>query len=236
MSDVAGTDNPRQNTTFASNGGHAHGYLALPASGSGAGVIVIQEWWGLTDHIVDITDRLATAGFVALAPDLFGGRTTHDSGEAGRLMSELPVEQAARDLAGAVEFLLANEAVTSSKVGAVGFCMGGGFVLQLAAQQGDRVAAAVPFYGVGAGVPQEYNGLRAAVQGHYAIDDGFYPVAQAREQERQIREQSGAEVEFFYYPAGHAFHNDEDLLGTYDEDNARLAWDRTVSFLKAKLT
>jgi carboxymethylenebutenolidase len=236
VSDEAATENPRQNVTFDSNGGQAHGYLALPESGSGPGVIVIQEWWGLTDHIVDITDRLAREGFVALAPDLFGGRTAHDSGEAGTLMSELPADQAARDLAGAVDFLLANPAVTSAKVGAVGFCMGGGFVLQLAAQQGDRIAAAVPFYGVGAGVPQEYSGLRAAVQGHYAINDDFYPVEQAREQERQIRDESGAEVEFFYYPAGHAFHNDEDLLGTYDADSARSAWERTVSFLKAKLS
>jgi carboxymethylenebutenolidase len=126
--------------------------------------------------------------------------------------------------------------VTSSKVGAVGFCMGGGFVLQLAAQQGDRIAAAVPFYGVGAGVPEEYRGVRAAVQGHYAINDDFYPVEAARAQEAQIRTESGSEVEFFYYPAGHAFHNDEDLLGTYDADSAALAWERTVSFLKAKLS
>ncbi|MBW3659596.1 MAG: dienelactone hydrolase family protein, partial [Actinobacteria bacterium] len=83
--------NPHQNTTFPSNGGEAHGYLALPASGSGPGVIVIQEWWGLTDHIKDVTDRLAGEGFVALAPDLYGGRTTHDADEAGQLMQELPV-------------------------------------------------------------------------------------------------------------------------------------------------
>jgi carboxymethylenebutenolidase len=227
--------NPRQNTTFASNGGRAHGYLALPDSGRGPGVIVIQEWWGLTDHIVDIADRLANAGFVALAPDLFGGKTTHDSDEAGRLMSELPVEQAARDLGGAVDYLLSHEAVTSSKVGAVGFCMGGGFVLLLAAQQGDKIGAAVPFYGVGSGVPDQFSGITAPVQGHYALNDGFYPVDQARAQEQQIRSESGAEVEFFYYPAGHAFHNDENLLGTYDPANAKLAWDRTVEFLRTRL-
>src|SRR3712207_8310701 len=95
------TENPRQNVTFPSNGSQAHGYLALPPSGSGPAVIVIQEWWGLTDHIADVTDRLAAEGFVALAPDLFGGRTTHEAEAAGRLMSELPVDQAARDLGGA---------------------------------------------------------------------------------------------------------------------------------------
>jgi carboxymethylenebutenolidase len=113
--------------------------------------------------------------------------------------------------------------------------MGGGFVLMLAAQQGDRIAAAVPFYGVGAAVPQSYRGLRAAVQGHYAIQDAFYPVEDARSLEEQIRSESGARVEFFYYAAGHAFHNDENLLGTYDEQNAKLAWERTVGFLKQEL-
>ena len=198
-------------------------------------MIVIQEWWGLTDHIVDIADRLATEGFVALAPDLFGGKTTHDSDEAGRLMSELPAEQAAKDLSGAVDFLLDHPAVTSSKVGAVGFCMGGGFVLLLAAQQGDKIGAAVPFYGVGQGVPDQFTGITAPVQGHYAEQDAFYPADEARKQEQQIRQESGAEVQFFYYPAGHAFHNDQDLLGTYDAESAKLAWQRTVDFLHAKL-
>ncbi|MDT0262404.1 dienelactone hydrolase family protein [Jatrophihabitans lederbergiae] len=231
-------DNPAQNTTFASNGGQAHGYLAVPASGSGPGVIVIQEWWGLTDHIVDIADRLAAEGFVALAPDLFGGKTTHDSDEAGKLMSELPVDKAAQDLAGAVDFLLDHEAVTSSKVGAVGFCMGGGFVLMLATQQGDRIGAAVAFYGVGPAVPSQYAGITAAVQGHYGERDDFYPVDDARALEGQIRADSGAavDVEFFYYPAGHAFHNEENLLGTYDQDSAELAWQRTVGFLKSRLS
>ena len=87
----------RQNTSFPSGSGQAHGYLALPPSGSGPGVLVIQEWWGLTDHIADVADRLAAEGFVALAPDLFGGRTAHDADEAGRLMSELPVDQAAHE-------------------------------------------------------------------------------------------------------------------------------------------
>jgi carboxymethylenebutenolidase len=227
---------PRQNTTFASNGNDAHGYLALPASGKGPGVIVIQEWWGLTDHIADIADRLAAEGFVALAPDLYGGKVAHDADEAAQLMTELPVDRAARDLSGAVEFLLGHEAVTSSQVGAIGFCMGGGFVLMLAAQQGDKVAAAVPFYGVGPAVPDQYSGLTAAVQGHYGEQDGFYPVDQARAQEEQIRRESGAEVEFFYYPAGHAFHNDHNHMGTYDPENAKLAWQRAVDFLRAKLS
>jgi carboxymethylenebutenolidase len=223
------TENPLQNVTFPSNGGTAHGYLA---GTSGPGVIVIQEWWGLTDHIASITDRLAAEGFVALAPDLYGGKTTHDADEAGNLLMSLPVDEAARDLAGAVDYLLGLDSVTSRTVGAIGFCMGGGFVLRLAAQQGDKVSAAVPFYGIGPGVPESFKGLTAAVQGHYAEQDGFYPVDQARAQETQVREESGAPVEFFYYPAGHAFHNDENPLGTYDASQAKVAWDRAVAFLK----
>jgi len=225
----------RQNTTFPSGNGTGHGYLALPEGGTGPGVIVIQEWWGLTDHIADVADRLASDGFVALAPDLFGGKVAHDTDEAGKLMTELPVDEAAKDLGGAVDFLLGHEAVTSSKVGAIGFCMGGGFVLMLAAQQGDKIGAAVAFYGVGPAVPQSYRGLTAAVQGHYGEQDDFYPVEDAKKQAAQISSESGAPVEFFYYDAGHAFHNDENLLGTYSPDNAALAYSGSVAFLKANL-
>ena len=227
--------NPRQNVSFRSNGGEAHGYLAKPESGSGPGVVVIQEWWGLDSHIADITDRLAAEGFVALAPDLYGGSVAHDADEAGKFMQELPVDRAARDLGGAVDYLLADPDVTSAKVGAVGFCMGGGFVLSLAAQQGDKIGAAVPFYGVGPAVPDQYRTITAPVQGHYGEDDGFYPVEEARKQEEQIRAESQASVEFFYYPAGHAFHNDQDKMGTYDRDAATDAWARTIAFLKANL-
>ena len=97
------TDNPHQNITFPSNGHEAHGYLKAPESGKGPGLIVIQEWWGLTDHIVDVCDRFAKEGFVALAPDLYGGKVAHDADEAGKMMQALPEEDAARDLGGAVE-------------------------------------------------------------------------------------------------------------------------------------
>lgn len=225
----------RQNVKFESAGTEAHGYLALPDAGRGPGVIVIQEWWGLTDHIRDVADRLAAQGFVALAPDLFGGWITHDGEEAGQMMSELPEEKGAELLAGAVEYLLANEAVTSSKLGVIGFCMGGGFVLQLANQQGEKIAAAVPFYGVGQGVPNDFSGVRAAIQGHYANFDDFYPVEEARKQEEQIRRESGAEVEYFYYDGKHAFHNDENPAGNYDPALAQLAFKRAVDFLREKV-
>lgn len=234
---------PHQNTTFdlpAKDTAHdgdrtGHGYLALPESGTGPGVIVIQEWWGLVDHIKDVCDRLAEQGFVALAPDLYGGWIAHDGDEAGEMMEKLPAEEGARQLAGAVDWLLAREEVTSQTVGAIGFCMGGGFVLALAAQQGEKVSAAVPFYGVGQAVPGDFTGVRAAVQGHYAEQDRMFPVADAKRQEQQIREESGAEVRYFYYDADHAFHNDDDPQGNYSPEHAALAWGRAVDFLKGQV-
>ena len=224
--------NPQQNVTFPSNGGEAHGYLAVPPSGSGPGVIVIQEWWGLTSHIGSIADRLAREGFVALAPDLYGGPTTHDSEEAGALMQALPVDRAARDLAGAVDFLLGQPQTTSASVGAIGFCMGGRFVLTLAAQQGDKVAAAVPFYPVGPDLP-DLSGISAAVQIHVGADDAFMPLDAARGLADKVAGDAKVTPEFHEYPAGHAFLNDENLLGTFDAEQARVAWDRAVAFLKA---
>lgn len=228
-------DNALQNVTFDSAGGQAHGYLSAPGSGHGPGLIVIQEWWGLDDHLASVVDRFAAEGFVALAPDLYGGRVTHDSGQAGAMMSRLSVDDAVDKLAGAVDYLLGLDSVSSQTVGAVGFCMGGGFVLLLAAKQGERISAAVPFYGVGPAVPDAYGGITAAIQGHYAEKDAFFPVEKAQQLEEQIRYESGAEVTFYYYPAGHAFHNDKDLMQTYDQDSAALAWGRAVAFLKHKV-
>ena len=228
-------ENPLQNVTFESNGSSAHGYLALPDSGRGPGLIVIQEWWGLVDHIADVTNRFAAEGFVALAPDLYGGRTTHDAQEASELMQQLPVEDAARDLAGAVDYLLSHDAVTSSTIGAVGFCMGGGFVLVLAAQQGDRIGAAVPFYGVPPAEPIDFSGLTAPVLGHYGERDGGIPPNTVTELVDTVEQQSGQRPQVHMYPAGHAFLNDANPLGTHDAEQADIAWRRTTEFLHRHL-
>lgn len=227
---------PHHNVTFASNGGRAHGYLALPAAGRGPGVVVIQEWWGLTDHIRDVTDRFAAEGFVALAPDLYGGTTTHDADEAARMMRELPVEQAARDLTGAVDLLLGHDAVTSSTVGAVGFCMGGSFVLVLASVAGERVGAAVPYYGAVDPERVDLAGIRAPVLGHFGSEDGWATPEQARALEHALREETDVEVDIrLYEGAGHAFFNDEDHMGTYDPELAARTWQDTLTFLRTQL-
>lgn len=225
-----------QNVSFPSNGEEAYGYLALPESGSGPGLIVIQEWWGLTDHIKEMTDRFAAEGFVALAPDLYGGSTTHDAGEAGRMMQELPIEQAVRDLSGAVDYLLGHEAVEGDSVGAVGFCMGGGFVIALAAQEGDRIGAAVPYYGVGAYDQVSLAGITADMLGHFAADDSMATPEVVEALRARIREEAGVDPDFrIHEGAGHAFCNDRDHMGTYDADLADSTLAESARFLRERL-
>src|SRR5258705_5316845 len=126
-----------QMVEFPSNGGTGSGYVARPEQGAGLGLIVIQEWWGLVPHIKDLCDRYAAEGFFALAPDLYHGETTTEPDEAGKLMMSLNLEQAAKDMSGAVDFL-ADRAARGG-VAVTGFCMGGGLALLLATQRPDKV-------------------------------------------------------------------------------------------------
>lgn len=197
-------------------------------------MIVIQEWWGLVDHIIDVTDRLAAAGFVAMAPDLYGGKTTHDAETAGKYLAELPVDRAARDLSGAVDYLLGREEVTGSSVGAVGFCMGGGFVILLAENAGRKLSAAVSCYPANAAILGDLSRVTAKVAIHTGDKDDFLPVSAVEQLAGKLREQSRADVSVHVYPGeGHAFLNDENLLGTYDKEAADLLWQRIVDFLSA---
>ena len=233
MGTVADVDHP-QNATFPSNGGTAHGYLALPPGGRGPGLVVIQEWWGLTTHLQDVTDRFAAEGFVALAPDLYGGRATHDAAEAEELATSLPRDRAVRDLAGAVDHLLGHDAVTSSTVGAVGFCMGGGFVLSLAAAAGEKVSAAVPFYGT-VGDSPDLSTMTALVQGHYGRQDHSIPAEVVEQMADRIERETGKAPRIHWYDAGHAFVNDENPKGNFDPEAAALAWGRAVDHLRAQV-
>src|SRR5687767_8566032 len=124
---------------FPSNGDTAPGYLVTPASGSGPGVIVIQEWWGLEPGIKEMADRLGRDGFVALAPDLYHGELAgHDEmDKAAQLSSNLPPDRAARDMSAAVDYLAGHDAVTGDGIGVIGFCMGGMLTFLLAANRPD---------------------------------------------------------------------------------------------------
>ncbi len=223
---------------FASNGSTASGYLARSINGRGPGVLVVQEWWGLVPQITRFCDRLATSGFTALAPDLFHGEIAqHDEmDKAGHLMSTLPMDRAARDMDGAIDFLLGHAAVNGKAVGVVGFCMGGMLSLVLAAQQGDRVKAVVPFYGapLGDNAP-DWSGLTARVQGHFAGQDDFFPIDAVKALGQQLRER-GKSVDIRVYPErGHAFGNEENALGTYHEADAEQAITAAISFLHDQL-
>src|SRR6267142_6385124 len=134
---------------FRSNGRAASRYFVTPGGGSGPGVIVVQEWWGLDAGIKEMADRLGAAGFVALAPDLYHGELAgHDEmDKAARLMQSLPPERAGRDMSGAVDYLASHSAVTSDGIGVVGFCMGGMLSFLIAVNRPDKVKAVVPFYG-----------------------------------------------------------------------------------------
>src|SRR5216110_1941392 len=139
-----------ESVEFQSNGSLASGYLVKPPSGSGPGVLVIQEWWGLDDDLKKMADKIAAAGFVALAPDLYHGQVAGhtEMDKAAELMNTLPPDRAARDMGGAVTYLLGHEAVRGHSVGVVGFCMGGMLSMLLGAQQGDKVGAVVAYYGM----------------------------------------------------------------------------------------
>ena len=195
---------------FASNGSAAGGYLAEPGSGTGPGVIVIQEWWGLVDHIEDVCDRFAAEGFLALAPDLYHGQKVQpgEPDEAGKAMMALRMDRAARDMSGAVDELLRRS--SSDHVGVIGFCMGGGLALVLATQRPDAVAAVVPCYGIipWADAQPDYSAMSAAVLGHYAENDSFFTPEAADTLAEQLRGM-GKSVEIVVYPeTDHTFFND----------------------------
>jgi carboxymethylenebutenolidase len=226
-----------QMVDFPSNGSTGGGYLAPAHEGAGLGVVVVQEWWGLVDHIVDVCDRFAAEGFTALAPDLYHGKTVpnKEPDEAAKALMALDLERAARDLSGAVDYLQAHDAVRGHGVAIVGFCMGGGLALWLATLRPDAVRAAVPFYGIAPkGAEPNWSAMTAAVEGHYAEhDDMASPDAVAAFEARLT--DLGKEVRIFTYPnTGHAFFNDT-RPEVYEEDAARQAWVRTLEFLRAKL-
>lgn len=224
--------------SFASNGDTASGYLALPPSGSGPGVIVIQEWWGLNPGIKEMADRVAAAGFVALVPDLYHGELAeHDEvDKAAHLMGALPADRAARDMSGAIDFLQTHDAVTGQGIGVVGFCMGGMLTFLLAASRPDAVKAAVPFYGFpqGDGLP-DFSRISAVIRGHMAENDDFFPPTAAAALEGELRA-VGVNATLTVYPGtGHAFMGPHNTFGTLDESLAAQLWPQTMAFLHEQL-
>ena len=219
---------PGQMVEFPSNGGKAAGYLSVPASGKGPGVIVIQEWWGLVPHIKEVADRFAKEGFVALAPDMYHGESTKSPDEAGKLMMALRIDEAEKDLRGAINYLLSHEATTGNNVATVGFCMGGALSLY-AASKNSQVSACVVFYGIHPNVKPDLANLQAPVLGIYAERDAYVPPSAVHELEGQLKQQ-GKSAEMHIYPGmDHGFFNDS-RQDVYNEEAARDAWNRVLRF------
>jgi carboxymethylenebutenolidase len=219
---------------FASNGGTASGYLATPDGGGGLPVVVIQEWWGLVDHIKDVADRFAAEGFVALVPDLYHGETTTEPDEAGKLMMAMNLEQAGKDMSGAVDKVA--EVAGSDRVGVTGFCMGGGLALILAAQRPDKVKAVVPWYGL---IPwpnaqPDWAALDAAVLGHYAEKDEYFTPELAVELEQTLSDLGKDARLHVVANAEHAFFNDT-RPEVHDPEASRVCWGETLAFFREKL-
>jgi carboxymethylenebutenolidase len=224
--------------SYRSNGGTSEGYLAVPrvaAETAVPGVIVIQEWWGLVGHITAVADRLAAAGFLALAPDLYHGRTASEPDEAQKMLMGLAMDQAAKDIAGAAAYL-ATRPEGSGAVGVVGFCMGGSLALW-AGTLSQHITAVVGYY---PGIPwermqpswQNYSGKAALI---HADEDEGGASAPGIQQARQLISDAGGDVTVHDYAGtGHAFFND-DRPEVYDEAAATLSWDRTLTFLHDKL-
>jgi carboxymethylenebutenolidase len=222
-----------RNVTIPINGSEVDGYLALPASGAGPAVIVIQEWWGVVPHIIDVADRLAAEGFVALAVDHYRGVQTTEPDEAQKLMLGLNISQAADDLAQAADWLLARAEVTSAKVGVIGFCMGGGLAL-LAPTVSDSICCSVAFYPA---MPwpeyapdwSRYAGKSALI--HAAESDESWAGEAIAAYTEAIASHGGTATVERYPDSVHAFFND-DRPEVFQPANAAAAWAASLPFLR----
>ncbi len=221
------------------DGQSVKGYLA-EAANPVASLVVIQEWWGLNDQIRGVADRAAAAGFTALVPDLYRGKSTVEAEEASHLMTALNFGDAAsQDVRGAVQFLKARHS-GSGKVGVTGFCMGGALTV-LTSTMVPEADAAVIWYGL---PPLEYvdaSKIKMPLMAHWATQDQVFGIDSVDALEQKLKA-AGVSVESHRYLASHGFAN-ENAQGPgrieatqYDAAWAQLAWDRTMRFLGANLS
>jgi carboxymethylenebutenolidase len=207
-------------------------YLAVPKSGKGSGVLVIHAWWGLNDFFRSVCDRLAREGFVAMAPDLFEGQVATSIKRAEELRDKPRREPAYKTLLRGIEDLQGQPETKGSSIGVIGFSMGGYWALWLAANRPQLpIRALTTFYGARSG---DYSKSRAAFQGHFAEEDPWVSDA-ARKKLQRALEVAGRVVDFHVYPGtGHWFF-EADRKDAYDPKAAKLAWERTLAFLRAHL-
>lgn len=218
---------------ITSDDGEYAAYLATPAAGHGPGIIVLQEWWGLVPQIKDVCDQLARAGFVALAPDLYRGESTTDPDEAGRLMMELEIGRAGRDLVHAVDALRREPSTDGSRVGCIGFCMGGKLALH-AACLCPEIGAVVDCYGVHPNVSPDLSACQAKILGIFAENDDFISADDVRLLDEALSE-AGLEATIRTFDGvQHAFLN-EARPDVFDADASAEAWRNIQAFFEAEL-
>jgi len=210
-------------------------YLAVPAGeGTHPGVIVVHEWWGLTDWVKQQADSLARNGYVALAVDLYGGRVAHDEGTAHQLMNSLDQAQAVNQLRAGADFLRSRSDVRAQALGVIGWCMGGGLGIHLAAED-PGIRAAVMYYGAPLTDPRQIESLQAAVLGNFGADDKGITPDQVRAFDAALKK-AGKHADLKEYPgAPHAFANVNNPWGGYREAAAKDAWKRTLAFYDREL-
>lgn len=209
------------------------GYLARPAGAEAKpAVVVIQEWWGLNDHIKDVARRFANAGYVALAPDLYHGVVVSEPNEARKLVMELDMAAAVKEIQQAITYLLDQEFVAGDKVGIVGFCMGGGLALQTGLAT-DDLGAIVAFYGSPL-KPEQAAAVKAPVLGLYGAADQGIPVDAVKAMGQALQD-AGIENEINIYDgAQHAFFNDT-RASSYNAEAAADAWEKTLAWFGSHL-
>jgi len=216
----------------AGSGAATSGELALPeGDGKAPALVLVQEWWGVNDHIRSLVDRFAKAGFVTLAPDLYHGTVTKSAEEAAKLMEALDGARAMDDLAGAAKYLAAHPR-SNGRLGVVGFCMGGAYTLA-AVSNIPGISAAAPFYGLPPGERLDFAKMKAPILMHVGSRDQWVTPAKAHDLEAKVNAQGGS-MKVEVYEADHAFANDT-RPEVYAPDAAKLAWDRTVAFLHQHL-
>lgn len=204
------------------------GELAEPAGTDKApSVVLVQEWWGVNDHIKSLVDRLSNEGFLVIAPDLYHGRVTKDAAEAGKWMQELDTLNAVKEIGAAVAYLKEHPR-SNGKVGVTGFCLGGALTLASACHV-KGLSAAVSFYGIPPAEKVDYAKATMPVEMHVGKKDGWVTPEKAEEVKKQL-----PNATVHVYDADHAFVNDT-RPDVYDEKSARLAWDRMVAFFKKHL-
>ena len=220
------------NITFKRpDGKEAKGYLANAARGNAPGVVVIQEWWGLSENIKGLVDRFAVAGFDALAPDLYEGVVVpyHDADAAGKEMNSLNfIEGTEQNVRGAVQYLKRNGA----KVGLTGFCMGGAVTI-IGAAKIPELTAGVAFYGIPPEQAVKPADVKIPLQGHFANKDDWCTPAAVDAFDKAMKA-AGKDFEAFRYDADHAFVNEE-RAAVHDRQAAELAWGRATEFFKKHL-